>query len=313
MANAVLLLRHSDMVHALGQVDLLDVVARDMTGQLAPGRSGVSATTEVTTVNDPDNELTYQLPTPSLLMIRLAGLAGTAARHLLPPGAITAAVLGSGAVARLQLTVMAHYLPDVSQVAAHPSVVHIRHSADCDVRGSLYRAGSTLSLSDDPMRTAFGANLLVIGEIGWVPLDVGHLRAGALVANATRRDLPDALLAQVDRVCVDDLTLLEHNQHRTFVQRHLGCPPPGPDPTHQRTDGWYRRRPSWRATRHIDTDLCRILAERQRRTDFDDVLLLELLETATAGTHLATRLCRAAGGLGLGLGLGHRIDEPRNG
>lgn len=309
MANAVLLLRQSDMVRALGQIDLLDVVARDLTGRLAPERSGVSATTEVTTVNDPDNELTYQLPTPSLRMIRLAGLAGIAARHLLPPGAITAAVLGSGAAARLQLAVMAHYLPYVSHAAAHPSAVHIRHPADCDIRGSLHHAGITLSLSDDPIRTALGANLLVVAEIGWDPLDVGHLRAGALVVNATRRDLPDALLAQVDRVCVDDLTLLEHNQHRTFVQQHLGGPPPGPDPTHRWTDGWYRRRPSWRATRHIDTDLCHILTERHRRTDIDDVLLLELLETATAGTHLATHLCRAAGALGLG----HRIDEPRNG
>lgn len=284
MAEPPLRLRHGDMLHALGQLDLLSAMewelVRRTTGAADRGTgrpanlAGLGATAGLTAVEDPDGGRVCLMPTPSLQMIGLAGLAGLAARALLPPGVVTAAVFGAGAAARLHLGLIGDYMPNVSEAAVHPA------------------AGNA----------AVGANLLVVAELGWDSLDIGHLRPGVLVINATRRDLPDELLVNVDRVYVDDFGMLEHNQHRKFVRLHLAGSGRQPEPPHQSREGWYRSQPLWRYHRRIDADLGQVLAGGQRRAVADDVLLVELLGGGSLDAWLASQLYRAAVPLGLGRG-----------
>jgi ornithine cyclodeaminase/alanine dehydrogenase-like protein (mu-crystallin family) len=292
MADSTLRLRHGDMLRALDEIDLLDVVARELTGAGDRPRAGrLAAATDLTAVGDPENGGVCLLPTPSLQMISLAGLAGLAARALLPPGVLTAAVFGSGAAARLHLGLIARYLPNVSHAAVYPAVESQWRAPD-----ELGLAGISLSSNTSSRDAALGANLLVVAELGWDRLDIGHLHPGVLVINAARRDLPDELLAEVDRVYIDDLRLLEHNQHRKFVRLHLAGSGEQADPAHQ-----YRRpQPLWRHQRRIDSDLGHVLTGGHRGGDVDDVLLVELLGGGSLDVWLAGHIYRAAIALGLG-------------
>lgn len=312
MADSVRRLRHGDMLRALEEFDLLDVVAEELIGRVtgtadqpragrfAADHAGVAAATALTTVEDPNGGPLCQLPTPSLQMISLAGLAGLAARVLLPSGVVTAAVFGTGAAARLHLGLIARYLPNVGHAAVFPAAVGTEQSAEWDVRDELERAGITLSVNSNSRHAASGANLLVVAELGWDRLDVGQLPPGALVINASRRDLPDGLLADVDRVYVDDMGLLKHNQHRKFVRLHLAASGTHIEPIHQYREGWHRRQPQWRNQRCIDTDLAHVLIGSHRRTDVDEVLLVELLGGGSLDVRLAGHIYQAATALGLG-------------
>jgi ornithine cyclodeaminase/alanine dehydrogenase-like protein (mu-crystallin family) len=307
MADPTLRLRHCDMLRAIEEIDLLDVVAQELigrvtgaagrrgAGRLAAHHPGVAAATELTPVADPDSGRICLMPTPSLQMISLAGLAGLAARELRPPGVVTAAVFGSGTAARLHLEVIARYVPNVSHVAVYPGEVGIEQ-AEWNVRDRLELAGIALSISTSSRHAALGANLLVVAELGWDRLRIGHLHPGVLLINATRRDLPDELLAEVDCVYVDDIGLLEHNQHRKFARSHLAGPGPLPDPTYRYREGWYRRQ-----QRRIDTDLGHVLTGGHRRPDVDEVILVELLGGGSLDIWLAGHIYRAAIALDLGL------------
>lgn len=313
MSDPAVRLRHSDMLRAIEEIDLLDVVAQELVdrvtsatdprpaGRLATDHAIVAAATDLTLVEDPDSGRVCQMPTPSLQMISLAGLAGLAARELLPPGVVTAAVLGSGAAARLHLGLIARHIPNVSHVAVHPGDVELEETAEWNVLDGLELAGIALSSSTSSRNAALGANLLVVAELGRDYLDIEHLGRGVLMINAARRDLPDELLAEVDRVYVDDIKLLEHNQHRTFVRLHLAGSDPQPDPMYRYHEGWFRPQRSWRHRRRIENDLGHVLtAGDHRRMDVDEVVLVELLGRGALDTRLAWHIHRAAITLGLG-------------
>jgi hypothetical protein len=294
------------MVRALEGFDPLDVVAQELmrraNGAERPrtgDRVHVAVSTNTTTVEDPDAGCVCLQPTPSLHMISLAALATLAIRTLLSPTGVTAAVFGTGPAAQLHLSLIARYLPDVSHTLVHPGVLGIDQPVEWDVRGELERAGTTLSISTDPRDAALGANLLVIAERGWGPLDIGQPHPGALIINATRRDLPDGLLAEADRIYVDDLELLEHNQHRKFVRLHqtgLGAPP---GPMRGPREGWRQHTAPWRLQRRIDTDLGHLMVGGRGPTDADDVTLVELLGGGSLAGRLAGHIYRATVALGI--------------
>jgi ornithine cyclodeaminase/alanine dehydrogenase-like protein (mu-crystallin family) len=307
MADPTVRLHHGDMVRALQAIDLLDVLAQELVRPVtgAPDRHrtnlflpdpGTAATTELTAVADVQTRRIGLLPTPSLQMICLAGLAGLAARELSPPGVLTAAVLGSGAAAQLQLGVIARYVRNVSHAALYPPP---EEPTPPELRDQLADAGITLSISGDAHTAAAGANLLVIAERGWNRLDLGSLRPGVLAINASRRDLPDEVLADVDQVYVDDLGLLEHNQHRKFVRMHLFGSGTQPGSVPQAREGWHRRS-VWRDQQRIRSDLSHVLTGRHRRTDADDVVLVELLGGPSLDIWLASHIYQAAIRLGPG-------------
>jgi ornithine cyclodeaminase/alanine dehydrogenase-like protein (mu-crystallin family) len=304
MTHPPLRLRHSDMVRALDAIDLLDVVARELagmaTGDVARRRFRRLVPTdgagELTAVEDLDTGRVCLLPAPSLRMISLAGLTGLSARLLLSARAVTAAVYGSGAVAGLHLEVMARHLPNVSHVTLAPVGAGAAAPLENGVRDRLARAGIALSVSDEPRRAAVGVNLVVVAETGGYRTDLGRPRPGMLVINAAGRDLPAEFMAGVDRLYVDDLGLLEHNQQRGFVRSHLAGVG---EPANQQRQGWHHRA-RWREQRQIESDLGLLLTRGRRRTDIDDVVLVELLGGGPLDGWLAGHLYEAAIMLGLG-------------
>lgn len=174
-------------------------------------------------------------------------------------------------------------------------------SAEWNVLDGLELAGIALSSGTSSQDAALGANLVVVAELGWDRLGLAHLSRGVLVINASRRDLPEELLTEVDRVYVNDLELLEHNQHRTFVRMHQAGADPREDQIYRRHEGWFQRQRSWRHGRRVENDLGHVLAEGGHpRVDNDEVVLVELLAGGALDTRLAGHIHRAAIALGLG-------------
>lgn len=313
MVGNPLRLRHRDVLRAIETIDLLDVVGwelhRRMTG--APDRPWTSRFVpdhtetnahELTAVRDVETGQVCLIPTPSLQMIGSAGLAALAGRELMPPGVVTAAVYGSGTTAQLYLGVIADHVPGVSRaVVIQPAGADPGPPIEQGLRDRLDRAEIATSVVTDSRDAAVGSNLLIIADLGRDRMNIGRLPANGLAVNATRRDLPDELLANVDRVYVDDLGLLEHNQHRRFVRSHLAGAPARPDRTREPQNDWHRRPARWRHEQCVETDLGHVLAGKHERTDVDDVLLVELLGGAVPDVTLGRHIHRAAISLGLGL------------
>lgn len=271
MPDPAPLLRHQDVVRALDGIDVLDVVSRELVRRhqgddLAhTGGTDVAVSTEVTTVEGQDGAPACLLPTQSLHMIGLAALTVLATRVLIGPAAVTATILGEGPAAHLHLALLARYTPHLTGAAVRPAA---HQPAEWD------------------------ANLLIVAESGWGAPVVEPPGPGALIINASRRDLPDRVLAEADRLYVDDLGLLEHNQHRTFVQWHLAGSAHRP--------GAHDGRPApWRDQRRIDSDLGRLLSGGRADPIADDVVLVELMDGGSLLARLAADLYQAAIVLGV--------------
>lgn len=298
------------MVRAIESFDLLEVIAQDLTRRvvggadlphshrIVPGQGG-AAVGELITVEDLDTGRVCLMPAPSVQMISLAGLAGLTAREFAGPGELTAAMFGSTASVCLHLQVLAKYVPNMSHISVYPAAGLEAARASCpNVVDVMKRAGIGLSGAPDARTAALGANLIVVTELGLECLDIGPPRPGVLVVNAARRDLPDGLLRQVDRVYVDDLELVEHNQQRAFARLHLAVQRPAVS-MHQQ-EGWHRHQSLWRDQRRISAELGRVLAGLEERPGFDDVSLVELLGGGSPDVWLASHIHRAAIELGIG-------------
>lgn len=298
------------MMHAIESFDLLEVVAKDLarrvvggtdlphSHRIVPGQGG-AAVGELITVEDLDTRHVCLMPAPSVQMISLAGLAGLTARELAGPGEITSAMFGSTASVCLHLRVLARYVPNVSHVSVYPAAsVDAARSSCSDVVDVVRRAGIGMSGAPDARTAALGANLVVVTELGLERLDLGPPRPGVLVVNAARRDLPDGLLDQVDRVYVDDFELVEHNQQRAFARLHLADQRPPVSMSQQ--EGWHRPRSPWRDQRRISAELGRVFAGLEDRPGTDDVSLVELLGGGSPDVWLTSHIHRAATELGIG-------------
>ncbi|GAA1371459.1 acyl carrier protein [Catellatospora chokoriensis] len=226
---------------------------------------------------------------------RAAVLAALAARHLLGRGVVTASVIGSRDAAQLHTTVLARHVPGISHLsvyltdgAAGPQRAARHDTSDHDTRPhrdllhrqpsdrqvfdaqlveELELAGIVLAPAASPAESAFGANLIVITDpVGYAagdPPAAMHLAKGALLVNVSGQDLPPAVLAQVNQVFVDDLTLPDTTA--------------GLGPT---TDTVRRHH---RGAHRIAGDLRQVvLGENAGRADPDQVLLVELLSSRTA-------------------------------
>ena len=117
-----------------------------------------------------------------------------------------------------------------------------------------------------------------------------RLARGVVLINSTGRDLPDALVDQVDELYVDDLTLLSGHTNRHFVAAHLA----------KRADRPGSRIDTERTGPRIDADLGLLLAGRHVRAHADNTVLVELLGVDTLNVRLAHRIRQAAERAGLG-------------
>lgn len=293
MAGPILQLKADELASAFDGVDL-DVLAEQFVGRAAADRTG--QTTEdayltpwrgrVLAVRRPMTEpLLFEdrrtgarcvLPAPSLRACRAAALTGLAARTLLTPGVVTAAVLGGGPAMPLHLTVIARCVPGVGNLLVCPAGVAEGEIAP-RVLDQLDLARIRLAVAATVGDAASAADLVVVVAATSERLDIGAISRGAVLVNATNHDLPDDLIDCVDRLVVDDAALLEEHLTRYFVRAHL------------------------EGRRRIDADLCQVLTgTRPGRTQPDQILLVELLSADALDPSLAGVLRGAALDRGLG-------------
>ncbi|GAB3056393.1 hypothetical protein [Micromonospora schwarzwaldensis] len=209
-------------------------------------------------------------------------LTALAARYLLDSAVITAAVIGPRLTVQTHTLILARHVPPISHVAvcltdapppakgADAGALPFRSHIDPSVIDELELAGIVVVRAATPERSAFGANLVVLtGPVdgGGLPLWDGEVRLarGALLVNASGRDLPPQLAGQVGPVFVDDMSLLAR------AAEHGLARPAQPRRGHQ---------PSYRLVGDLREV---VLAEHVGRTDPEQVLLVELLSNAVPG------------------------------
>jgi ornithine cyclodeaminase/alanine dehydrogenase-like protein (mu-crystallin family) len=306
MAGQILRLGADELWRLLELIDPVELMAARLVGRatggtearpacrLIPAPRGADAPdTEPVLLEDLRSGLRCLLPASVLYELRTAALVALAARELLGPGVVTAAVLGSGSAVQLQLAVVARHVPGVSFVAVCPAGDPDGVPVRLNVLDLLDRAGVSVLVAAGVGEAVFGANLLLIADLGDEQLRLDQLALGALLVNASGRDLPEALLRGVDGIFVDDLGLLERNRHRRFVRMHLDRPDSAPEPV-RRPEGWYRAG-AVSGRRRVAADLGQVLAgTHPGRALVDDILLMELLGPRDLDIALACRIQRVA-------------------
>src|ERR1700741_997509 len=226
MSEAILRLTDDEVWTALEAIDPVGVLAEELidrtvgnevppVGKLSewsdPRVKGTDGA-ELVMLDHPEGAVRCLLPATGLRMFQAAALAALAARELLVRGGVTVAMLGTSRAASPQLAVIARHVPDISHVAvrlAEPA----ESSLPVRLPELLELSGIRLSLASTVAETVFGANLVVASEDEERPQDLSGMRVsqlarGVVLINSTGRDLPDALVDQVDELYVDDLTLL---------------------------------------------------------------------------------------------------------
>lgn len=299
MDGPTLRLSTDDLCTAIAGVDPVPVLAAELMaargdGGAAPGVRWEEPCGEFAVLEDMATGERCALPAAALRAYRAAALTALAARQLLAPGVVTASVIGSGLATRLQLMVIARHVPDVSHIA----VTGDRGlPVSTRVVDQLDHAGIGLAVTTHVDEAVFGANLVAVTGFDADAMRIDHLAKGAVLVNATGRDLPDGLVDGANQVYVDDLALLDSAAGRHFARAHAA----GEDPTSsvRRHDGAHR-------DRGIEADLGTVLTgAHPGRTSLDHVLLVELLSATALDLALGGLVHRAA----LVLGLGRFVTE----
>ncbi len=286
MDTPTLRLDNEDLRRVVEDVDVVQAVAAALIAR-SGGRHDWAAPTAGGVIVGDSETAVYEwagdgqrcaMPAAGLHAYRFAVLTALATRHLLPPGVVTASVIGSGLALELQLIALRAHVPDVSHIA----VATVGNTPpDQAVLDLLDRDGIGLSLVETPADAVFGANLVVLA--GGTRLEAQRLAKGAVLVNTTGVDPSAALLGGVHAVYVDHPDGVA-DRDRSFARaRHTGygrrghrCPP-------------------------VVADLGRVLAgEHPGRTDHDHVLLVELTGGAGIDAVLAGRIHQAAAAAGIG-------------
>ena len=313
MSSPILQLTTDDLVSALAEVDSVELLADEVVGQAAGGvgrpvhpgyrltpwrgrsPAGTAAEAELVLLEDLRTGTRCVLPAPALFGLRTATSAALAARELVAPGVVTAAVLGSGLAAQASLTLIARQLPGLSHVAMCQAGDESDKPMEPRVVDELDLAGVGWLVTDDVAEAVFGATLIVTTVAGAHWPEIGQLPRGAVLINTTGEDLPDDLVDAVDQVYVDDLSLIERNSHRYFARTHMAG---------FNSESPFSGRPDGRRFRGIEADFAALLTgQHAGRTDVDHVLLVELLDANALDARLAGMLHRAALEYGLGVPL----------
>jgi ornithine cyclodeaminase/alanine dehydrogenase-like protein (mu-crystallin family) len=170
-------LSHEDVARALRELD----PAESLTGAADERWTVEPADGDLVLLRDPHGAAVASFAVADLLACRYAALTVLAARILLVPSVITAAVLGAGPSVRLLCGTLARHLPNLSQLAIH-SV------ADAGLAAEFAAAGVDLSVAPSTADAVFGASLVVVMD-ALPPMPGVHASMGAVVVNASGRQL----------------------------------------------------------------------------------------------------------------------------
>lgn len=307
MTGAALRLRAYEVWSALEVVDPVAVLAEDLIGRCVdraghtrkpvgrlvpwsgPGRNG----NDLVMLDHPDAKVSCVLPAHSLRTALAASLAAVAARELLLSGGVTVAMLGSAEITQPQLSLIARHVPDISHVAL--CLAGDRRSVEPKLADQLELSGIGLSVVPTLADAVFGANLVVATNHSAANQDLdslrlGQLARGAVLVNATGKDLPDDVLDQVDQIFVDDFGLLDDHRDRRGVAAHLAEPTIESAKLHGG------------AGPRIAADLAQLLTGRHPgRERSDGAVLIELLGVEELNAELAYRIYEGAMRTGLGV------------
>ncbi len=298
MIRPILHLTADELARLVGAIDPLAVLVDEFTGNGADGRltpwagpefgGPVPAGDLVLLVDSAGRRCV--LPSSALSGLRTASMVALAARDLVAPGVLTAAVLGFGPVTWASLTLVERNLTGFS----HAALCTTGGSVPRAVTEPLERAGIGWSTPSSVSEAVFGATLVVATVVTARWDGVVRLPGSATVINTTGLDLPDRLVDAVDQVFVDDLDLIGRNPHRHFARMHMIGSGEAPRPPGR--PGEHRRH------RRVRADFAELLAGgRAGRSHADEVLLVELLGTDKLDVGLASSLHRAALAHGLGV------------
>jgi ornithine cyclodeaminase/alanine dehydrogenase-like protein (mu-crystallin family) len=305
----VLRLVADDLRRALEDIDPVELRIAQLTGPTAEHHdcrhgNGVTAlpNDDLVLFEDPHTAARFVMPRSTLYLSRTTMMVALAASELLAAGETTVALLASGDTALFHLTVLARHLPGVGHVCLTSANDQAPPQLDERVLDLLGRAGIELSVVDTLDEAALGANLLITTGPGHDNLTHRHLTRGALLVNATGRDLPTDVINHVDQIYVDDIALLEHNKHRHFVTVHLAENENDDKSIHLlRTEGWHHPGATWYQLHRVETDIRQVISgHHPGRTHLDDVLLFELLGIRELDFALALRIHKTARQQGLG-------------
>ncbi|MPZ83092.1 MAG: hypothetical protein GEV28_22950 [Actinophytocola sp.] len=305
MSETILQLSAEDVWSALEVIDPVAVLAEELigrtvghaeeeVGRLTPwtGYGTRTNASALVALEHPDVDGRCVLPAASLRMFQSAALAAIAARELLVPGGVTVAMLGATQAMQPQLAVIARHVPDISHVAICLADLSRSNLLEARLVDLLELSGIGLSVTTTWPDTVFGANLVVATSEGVVRQDlsgmrVGQLARGAVLVNATGRNLPAELVDRMAEVYVDDFSLLPGNGDRYIVSTHLLAT--AGDTGVEQTG------------RYIAADLGQLLAgEHGGREHEDNRVLVELLSGRRLNVQLAYRILQAARRNGLG-------------
>lgn len=268
---------------------------QDATGRLTPwpGNETGTPTRDLVLLEDYRAGVICAMPAASLRGCHGAVLTRLAARQLLNPGAATAAVLGSGSAADLQLVTIARHLRSVRHIVMCPAAAEHGRPIGQRALDQIDLAGIRLTVASATREAVSAANLVVVTGDASTRLEIGHLSAGAVVVNAMNSDLPDGLVDAADQLFVDDSDLVELNTVRYFARVHLATQ------LAEQERSWLPN--GWGTRRRIDANLSQVLAgEHPGRTHLDHIVLVELLSANLLDVTLSRLLYRAAIERGLG-------------
>lgn len=306
MEGQVLQLSVEDLWSASAEIDPDQLLAR-RSGSSARGAArfrpvaNAAATGGLVLFEDPAAGVRCLFPRAGLHRAQNALLTALGTRALLTPEEPTVALLASESSAPWHLAALARHVPGICDVAlchaGAPSTGGMGHRVD----PLLDRAGITLSVVDTPRAAVVGATLVIAAGPAHQQLRFTALALGALVINAAGQDLADDLVDHVDQVYVDDLRLLERNEHRHFVRLHRESRPRGKVAAMVEPEGWHRPA-TWPCWHRVEADLGQVLTGQHRgRARRDDVLLCELFGTRVLNVELAAQFVRTALSRGLGV------------
>ena len=311
MISPILRLNTDELLSALDAIDPVDVLTEELVGKagdgseppvpdgrLTPWRGGGpdAPATELLLLEDLHIGRSCVLPAEALRGFRTAALVALAGRIFVTPGVVTAAVLGSGVVAQLSLTLIARYLPGLSHVAVCPTGDEPGGPLEPRVMDQLDLAGVGWSTTSVAAEAVFGATLIVATVAHAPCLQIGHLAKSAVLVNTTGEDLPDDLVDAVDQLYVDDAALVETAAHRYFARTDLAARNSGRTRSAGADAGRHRQ---------VEADFAQVLtAAHPGRTHVDHILLVELLSADELDVRLGCLLLRAA----LEHGLGERLE-----